>query len=300
MLRVGMVGLGIMGKPMAKNILKKGFSLTVSDINQAAVEEVVGCGASAGTYQEVAANCDVILLSLPNAAIVKDVIFGENGLASALKAGTIVCDTSSVSPEDSRECAQRLEKLGVDFVDAPVSGGEPGAINATLSIMCGGKQEAFEKLMPVFQAIGTSALLIGDSGAGSITKLANQIIVNLNITAVGEAMVFAAKAGVDPMKVYQAIRGGLAGSAVLDAKAPMMCAGDFKPGGTIQINHKDIRNVLSAAHAIDAPVPFTAQLFEMQQALKVAGCFKDDHSAYVKYFENLAGVKVSDCCKKED
>ena len=292
MQKIGFIGLGIMGRPMAENLLKGGHDVMVCDLNDAAVEELVGLGASSGTYAELAAACDPIFTILPTGAIVQEVLFGENGVASALTPGKVVCDMSSVTPGESQACYRRLREMGVGFVDAPVSGGEPGAVAGTLAIMCGGDQADFERLQPAFASMGSSALLIGGSGAGSVTKLANQIIVNLNIAAVSEALLLATKAGVDPMKVYHAIRGGLAGSTVLDAKAPMMCRRDFKPGGTIRVNHKDIKNVLATAHEIDVPLPLTAQLFEIQQALKVAGHMGDDHAGYVQYFEQLAGVTV--------
>ena len=292
MSKVGFIGLGIMGRPMAENLVKAGQDVMVSDLNAKVVEELCALGASSGTYAELARSCDLILTILPTGAIVREVLFGENGVASALTPGKVVCDMSSVTPGESQECYARLKAMGVGFVDAPVSGGEPGAIAGTLAIMCGGDQADFDRLVPLFEMMGSSALLIGGSGAGSVTKLANQIIVNLNIAAVSEALVLATKAGVDPMKVYHAIRGGLAGSAVLDAKAPMMCRRDFRPGGTIRVNHKDIKNVLATAHEIDVPLPLTAQLFEVQQALKVSGHMDDDHSGYVQYFEQLAGVVV--------
>ena len=292
MSKIGFIGLGIMGKPMAKNLLKGGCDVMVTDLNGAAVAELEALGAASGTYAQIAESCDCILMILPTAAIVQDVIFGENGLFSHLNAGQVVCDLSSVTPGDSRLCYDRLKEIGVGFVDAPVSGGEPGAIAGTLAIMCGGDQADFDKLLPAFKCMGSSALLIGGSGAGSVTKLANQIMVNLNIAAVSEALVLAAKAGVDPMKVYKAVRGGLAGSTVLDNKAPMMCQRNFKPGGTIKVNHKDIKNVLATAHELDVPLPLTAQLFEIQQALKVSGHFMDDHAGYVQFFEQLAGVVV--------
>ena len=292
MSKVGFIGLGIMGRPMAENLVKAGQDVMVSDLNAKVVEELCALGASSGTYAELARSCDLILTILPTGAIVREVLFGENGVASALTPGKVVCDMSSVTPGESQECYARLKAMGVGFVDAPVSGGEPGAITGTLAIMCGGDQADFDRLVPLFEIMGSSALLIGGSGAGSVTKLANQIIVNLNIAAVSEALVLATKAGVDPMKVYHAIRGGLAGSAVLDAKAPMMCRRDFRPGGTIRVNHKDIKNVLATAHEIDVPLPLTAQLFEVQQALKVSGHMDDDHSGYVQYFEQLAGVVV--------
>jgi len=292
MSKIGFIGLGIMGKPMAKNLLKAGVELLVNDLNQAAVDEVVAAGGKAASYQEIGENCDIVLTILPSGPIVKSVLFGENGVAQYLSAGKLVCDLSSVTPTESKFCHEELAKKGVGFVDAPVSGGEPGAVAGTLAIMCGGEEEDFNRLKPLFDIMGSSALLIGPSGSGSVTKLANQIMVNLNIVAVSEALVLATKAGADPMKVYKAIRGGLAGSSVLDAKAPMMCARNFKPGGKISINHKDIKNVLATAHDVDVPLPFTALLFEVQQALKANGHFDDDHAGYVQYFEALAGVQV--------
>ena len=292
MAKVGFIGLGIMGRPMAKNLINGGVDLMVSDLNQEAVADLVSMGATAGTSAEIGAACDVIITILPNGAIVQSVLFGEGGVASTLTAGKVVCDMSSVTPTESQTCYNKLKDMGVGFVDAPVSGGEPGAIAGSLAIMCGGDKKDFDAMMPYFEILGNSALLIGGPGSGSVTKLANQVIVNLNIAAVSEALVLAAKAGVDPMKVYKAIRGGLAGSAVLDAKAPMMCERNFAPGGKISINHKDIKNVLSTAHSIDVPMPLTAQLFEIQQALKVGGHMDDDHAGYVQYFEQLAGVEV--------
>ena len=292
MSKVGFIGLGIMGKPMASHLAKAGIDLMVSDLNTALVEELCALGAKSGTYEEIGKQCDIIITILPTGAIVRSVLFGEGGIAAHLTAGKVVCDMSSVTPGESQECYNRLKEIGVGFVDAPVSGGEPGAIAGTLAIMCGGDQADFDRLVPLFDIMGNSALLIGASGAGSVTKLANQIIVNMNIATVAEALTLATKAGVDPMNVYKAIRGGLAGSTVLDAKAPMMCARNFKPGGTIRVNHKDIKNVLATAHEIDVPVPLTAQLFEIQQALKVSGHMDDDHSGYVQYFEALADVTV--------
>lgn len=292
MRKVGFIGLGIMGCPMAKNLVKAKIPLMVSDLYAAAVDALVSAGAEAGTYEEIGEACDIIITILPNGAIVQDVLFGLHGVAGKLQAGAVVCDMSSVTPTESKTCYDKLKEQDVGFVDAPVSGGEPGAVAGTLAIMCGGDQRDFDTMMPLFEIMGSSALLIGGSGSGSVTKLANQVIVNLNIAAVSEALVLATKAGADPMKVYKAIRGGLAGSAVLDAKAPMMCSRNFKPGGKISINHKDIKNVLATAHAIDVPMPFTAQLFEVQQALKVGGHMDDDHSGYVQYFEQLADVEV--------
>lgn len=289
---IGFIGLGIMGKPMVKNLLKAGVQVRVNDLVQSAVDEVAALGALPSTQAQIGADCDVVFAILPNGAIVQNVLFGENGVASTLRQGALVVDMSSVTPGESRACAERLAKQDVAFLDAPVSGGEPGAINGTLSFMVGGDEETFQRAQPYFDIMGSSAIRIGGVGSGSITKLANQIIVNLGIAAVSEAFVLAAKAGADPEKVYQAIRGGLAGSAVLDAKAPMMYSRNFTPGGKISINHKDIKNVMNAAHTMNVPLPLTAQLYEIMQSLMLHGLADNDHSAIVRYFEELAMVKV--------
>lgn len=291
-MKVGFIGLGIMGRPMAKNLLKAGVELVVSDLNQEAVADVVAAGAVEGTYAQIGEQCERIIIMVPSGAISKSILFGEGGVASTIKAGAVVCDMSSVTPVESQECYAGLKEKGVGFVDAPVSGGEPGAVNGTLAIMAGGDQKDFDAMKEYFEILGNSALLIGGSGSGSVTKLANQVIVNNTIAVVSEAFVLATKAGADPEKVYQAIRGGLAGSAVLDAKIPMIIERNFKPGGPIRINHKDIKNVVNTAHSIDVPIPYTAQLYEILQTLKIHGHMEDDHGGIVQYFEKLAGVEV--------
>lgn len=290
--RIGFIGLGIMGAPMALNLCKAGYPPAVYDLNPAAVKRLADAGAEALSPQELGAACDVVFTILPNGPIVDAVLFGENGVVDAMKSGALVVDMSSVTPEESRSFALRLSERGVGFLDAPVSGGEPKAIDGTLAFMVGGAQADFDRAVPYFKAMGASWLLVGSCGCGSITKLSNQVIVNLTIAAVAEALVLATKAGADPERVYQAIRGGLAGSAVLDAKAPMMLARNFVPGGKIAINLKDIKNVMSSAHAMDVPLPMTAQLLEIMQSLKVSGHLNDDHSGMVQYFESLAGVEV--------
>ena len=291
-MKAGFIGLGIMGKPMAKNLVKAGCELYVNDLNKSAVAELVEVGAKEGDYETIGKECDVLFTILPNGAIVQNVLFGENGIAQYLKEGSVVCDMSSVTPTESCTCAEKLEKMNIGFVDSPVSGGEPKAIDGTLAFMAGGKQEHFDKLKPYFDIMGASALLIGKSGSGSVTKLTNQVIVNMTIATVSEAFVLCTKAGADPEKVYQAIRGGLAGSVILDAKIPMILERNFNPGGKISINHKDIKNVMATAHDIDVPMPFTSQLFEIMQNLKITGHFDDDHCGIVQYFEKLAGVEV--------
>ena len=201
-MKVGFIGLGIMGRPMAKNLVKAGVELLVTDLNKEAVADVVAAGAKEASYQEIGEACEIVFTIVPNGDIVKSILFDENGVASTLKAGSIVCDMSSVTPVESKECYTRLKEKGVGFVDAPVSGGEPGAIAGTLAIMAGGDEKDFNALKEYFDILGSSALLIGESGSGSVTKLANQIIVNNTIAVVSEAFVLATKAGADPQKVY--------------------------------------------------------------------------------------------------
>ncbi|CQR73772.1 2-hydroxy-3-oxopropionate reductase [Sporomusa ovata DSM 2662] len=291
--KIGFIGLGIMGKPMAKNLLEAGYELVVCDIVKAAVDELAKAGAkSAATPKEVAEQTGIILTMLPNSPHVKTVILGEDGVIEGAKRGAIVADMSSIAPLVSREVAQKLAEKGVEMLDAPVSGGEPKAIDGTISVMVGGKKEIFERCYPILKAMAGSVVHTGDIGAGNITKIANQIIVALNIAAVSEALVLASKAGVDPELVYQAIRGGLAGSTVLDAKAPMMMDRNFKPGFRINLHIKDLNNVLETSHGVGVPLPLTAAVMEMMQSLKVDGFEMEDHSSLVKYYEKLAKVEV--------
>ena len=289
---VGIIGLGIMGKPMAKNLIKGGFSLYVHDVDALAVAELTALGAEACTPAVMAARCDAILTMLPSGAVVKQVLLGTDGVLAHVRRGTLVMDMSSVTPEETQACGAAALTAGADYLDAPVSGGEPKAIDGTLAFMVGGTEAAFAKAKPLFDCMGASAVLVGGVGAGCVAKLANQVIVNLTIAAVSEALTLAVKAGVDPQKVFSAIRGGLAGSAVLEAKAPMMLAHNFRPGGKLSINRKDIGNVLQTAHHVDMPMPLTAQLMEMMTVLKGTGHIEDDHGGIVQYYEALAGVTV--------
>jgi len=293
MSKIGFIGLGIMGKPMAKNLLKAGYELVVYDINKQAVKDLVGVGAQEGfSPKDVAERTEIIITMLPNSPHVKEVILGENGVLEGAKPGKIIVDMSSIAPLVSREIAAKVKEKGVEMLDAPVSGGEPKAIDGTLSIMVGGSSEVFEKVKDILLCMGSSAVLVGDIGSGNITKLANQIIVALNIAAMSEALVLATKAGVDPEKVYQAIRGGLAGSTVLDAKAPMVMQRNFNPGFRIELHIKDLMNALDTAHEIGVPAFLTAQVMEIMQALKVEGKEKQDHSSIIQFYEKLAGVEV--------
>ena len=290
--QIGFIGLGIMGLPMAKRLLEAGYQLLVNDVSQERVEILTRLGARSAACSQIGQECGLVFTILPNGGIVQRVLFAPDGVAGSLAPGSLVVDMSSVTPGDSKICAEKLGTLGCRFLDSPVSGGEPGAVNGTLAFMVGGDSADFERAKPCFEVMGASATMVGPVGSGSVTKLANQIIVNMGIAAVSEAMVLATRAGADPGRVFQAIRGGLAGSAVLEAKAPMMLRRDFKPGGKISINHKDVKNVIATAHELDVPLPLTAQLFEIMQALKVGGHMDEDHSGIVQYFERLAGVVV--------
>ena len=290
---IGLIGLGIMGRPMARNLLKAGHKLVVYDIVPQAVDEIMSEGAEgAHSAKEVAEKCDFVITMVPNSPHVKAAIFGEKGVAEGIKPGSLVVDMSSIDPTVSREVGIGLKEKGVRFLDAPVSGGEPKAIDGTLAIMVGGDQADFDEAKPIFDAMG-SAVLCGDIGAGQVTKLANQIVVALNIAAVGEALTLAMKSGVDPDLVYQAIRGGLAGSTVMDAKAPMMMDRNFKPGFRISLHIKDLQNALAAGQNTGVPLPLTAMAMEMMQAIKIDGHLEDDHSALVFFSEKLANVEVN-------
>ncbi len=292
-MKIGFIGLGIMGKPMGKNLLKAGYELVVYDVTKAAVDDLVAAGAqTALNPKEVAKQVEYIVTMLPNSPHVKQVVLGENGVIEGAKAGTVVIDMSSIAPLVSREIAAKLAEKSIEMLDAPVSGGEPKAIDGTLSVMVGGKKEIFEKCFPIMKAMAGSVVLTGDIGAGNVTKLANQIVVTLNIAAVSEALVLATKAGVDPELVYKAIRGGLAGSTVLDAKAPLMFDRKFDPGFRINLHIKDLNNVLETSHEVGVPLPLTSAVMEMMQALRVDGLGNNDHGSLVQYYEKLAKVEV--------
>jgi 2-hydroxy-3-oxopropionate reductase len=290
---IGFIGLGIMGKPMSKNLLKAGYNLVVLDLIQSSVDELVSQGAEkAATPAEVAAKCEVIITMLPNSPEVKEVVLGKKGLIGGLRTGSVLIDMSSISPIVSRELSQKLEEKGVEMLDAPVSGGEPKAIEGTLSVMVGGKKEVFERCYPILKAMASSVVHTGSIGAGNVTKLANQIIVALNIAAMSEALVLAAKAGVEPELVYKAIRGGLAGSTVLDAKAPLVMDRKFDPGFRINLHIKDLGNVLDTSHEIGVPLPLTSAVMEIMQALRVDGLGNKDHGSIIQYYEKLAKIEV--------
>ena len=293
-MKIGFIGLGIMGKPMSKNLLKAGYSLTVLDRNAAVLDELITAGArTATTPKALAAECDIIITMLPNSPHVKEVVLGENGVIEGAKPGSVLIDMSSIAPLVSREISEALALKQVAMLDAPVSGGEPKAIDGTLSVMVGGDKAVFDSCFEVMKAMGGSVVHTGDICAGNVTKLANQVIVALNIAAMSEALVLATKAGVNPDLVFQAIRGGLAGSTVLEAKAPMVMDRNFKPGFRIDLHIKDLANALDTSHGVGAQLPLTAAVMEMMQALKADGLGTADHSALACYYEKLAKVEVT-------
>lgn len=291
---VGFIGLGIMGKPMAKNLLKAGFPLMVYSRSKDSIEDLTKEGAfPALSPKEVAERSDVIITMLPDSPEVRDVILGENGVIHGIKPGTLMIDMSSINPLVTIEIAKILQERGVKMLDAPVSGGEMGAIQGTLAIMIGGDEKGFNACIDIFEAMGKTIVRVGDIGAGGFTKLVNQIIVALNIAAVGEAFTLGVKAGLDPQIIYEAIRGGLAGSHVLDAKAPKIFERNFKPGFKIRLHHKDLNNALSTGRDLGVPLPLTSIIQQIIISLMAEGRAEEDHSAIATFFEESAKVEIT-------
>ncbi len=292
-MKIGFIGLGIMGKPMVRNLIKANHEVVVYDIIKENVEISVSDGARAvESAKAVAEECNIIITMLPNGPHVKSVVMGEDGVLEGAKAGSILIDMSSIAPLVSQEIEKKCTEKGIKMLDAPVSGGEPKAIDGTLSIMVGGDKAVFDEVYDILMSMGGSAVLCGNVGAGNVTKLANQIIVALNIAAVSEAFTLSTMANVDPLKVFDAIKGGLAGSTVMNAKIPMITDGNFKPGFKIDLHIKDLNNALETGHSVGAPLPLTATVMEMLQNLHASGCGQEDHSAIAKFYEKLAGIEI--------
>ena len=291
---IGFIGLGIMGRPMVRNLMKAGYSLTVYDVVGSAMEEMVTEGAKpASSSAEVAASAPIVITMVPDSADSEAAILGENGVLEGTSEGSVVIDMSSIAPASSHKIAAACEDQGVAFLDAPVSGGEPGAVSGTLAIMVGGKQDVFDAHVGLLEAMGSSIVLCGDYGAGNTTKLANQIIVAANIEAVGEALTLVRKAGLDPAVVFEAIKGGLAGSNVLNAKGPMMIDGNFDAGFRIVLHHKDLNNALLTGKDLGVGLPVTSLVQQMIVSLINDGKGNADHSAIANFIEDMAGVTIS-------
>ena len=293
MSQIGFIGLGIMGRPMSRNLMKAGHTVIVYDVAPASVDEIVGAGAQRGqSSSDVAGRAEIVITMLPDGPEVEQAILGPGGVLEGAKKGTIVVDMSSISPLVSQKVGAACAQKGVEFIDAPVSGGEPKAVDGTLAIMAGGKQAIFDKVKPVLEKMGSSVTLTGAVGAGNVTKLANQIMVACNIAAMGEALVLATKAGLDPEVVFNAVKGGLAGSTVLNAKAPMVISRNFKPGFRIRLHQKDLRNALLAAESMKVPLPLTSLVQQMLMSLMNEGKGDLDHSGIAQFTESLAGIQV--------
>ena len=293
-MKIGFIGLGIMGKPMVKNLIKAGHELYINDRNQETIAELVDLGATAvANGKEAAQAGELVITMLPNSPHVKTVALGEGGIIEGAHEGLVYVDMSSIAPLVSREVHDALAEKGLPMLDAPVSGGEPKAIDGTMSVMVGGDKAVFDAVKPVIDVMAGDVTYVGSIGAGNIAKLANQTIVAVNIAACAEAFTLAQKAGVDPEAVYKAIRGGLAGSTVMDAKVPMMLARNFNPGFRINLHIKDLGNVLDTGHGVNAPLPLTSLVREMMSVLDGDGHAAEDHSSLVKVYEKLANIELA-------
>jgi 3-hydroxyisobutyrate dehydrogenase len=291
--RIGLIGLGIMGKPMARNLLKAGFPLTVYSRRRSSVEELITDGAiGAHSSREVAAASDVIITIVTDTPDVRQVLLGEEGVLSGIRSGATIIDMSTISPSATREIAAVVREKGADFLDAPVSGGEGGAIAGTLSIMVGGREETFSASLPILQAMGKNIIHVGETGAGQLTKLCNQIAVAIANLAMSEALIFGAKAGIDLGKMHQAISGGAAGSWQLSNLAPRIFQRDFAPGFMVKLQQKDLKLVLQEADQMKLALPATSLAHSLFNALETTGASDEGTQALVKVFEKLADVEV--------
>jgi len=291
--KVGFIGLGIMGKPMARNLMEAGYELTVHNRSRGPVDELASDGAVAGeSAKEVAQNSDIIVTMLPNSPQVSEVVAGEDGVLEGAREGSLIVDMSSISPPVSQELAKAAQEKGVRMLDAPVSGGDVGAIEGTLSIMVGGSEEDFERAKPLFEVMGSAITHVGPAGAGQVVKVANQIVVALTIEAVSEALVLCSRSGVDPARTLDALSGGLAGNQVMKVRRDNFLNHDFSPGFRIDLHHKDLGNALAAGREFGMPLPMTALVDQMLQALRMKGYGGEDHSALLRVIEDWAQHEI--------
>ncbi len=292
--RIGLVGLGIMGRPMARNLLNAGYPLVVHDINRDAVAELAAAGAEpAASAREVAATTDVLITMLPDSPEVRDAYAGPGGAFEAIRPGWLAIDMSSISPRVARELAERAGAGGATMLDAPVSGGDKGAIAGTLSIMVGGSKEAFDRAQPIFEVLGKTIVHVGPAGAGQVVKVCNQVVVAVVIEALSEALVLGAKAGVEPDRILDVLQGGLAATKVAELRRTNMLEGKFDPGFRIRLHLKDLRNALDLGREIGVALPATADVEQLMVAARTAGRGEYDHSGLITVIEDLAGYRVS-------
>jgi 2-hydroxy-3-oxopropionate reductase len=295
MVKIGFIGLGVMGKPMAKNLLKAGHQLVVYDIVKEKVDDLVQAGAEpAENCRDAAGRGDIIILMLPDSPEVEAVMLGEEGVLEGARPDSVIIDMSSISPLVDIALEKKATEKNLKMLDAPVSGGEPGAVAGTLAIMVGGDASTFEEVKGILQIMGTSVVRVGEIGAGQFTKLANQILVAVHLQAMSEALVFAKKAGLDVQKVYDAVKGGLAGSNVLDAKVPLVLKRNYKPGFRIKLHIKDLKNALIAGRELGIPLPATALAQAFFEACDAAGRGNLDHGALITVTEELAKAQVGE------
>jgi len=300
MAKVGYIGLGIMGASIARNLMKAGHQLVVHNRSQAIVDQLVSTGATAaGSPKEVAQQVEFVFTNLPDSPDVEKVVLGANGIIEGAHAGLVYIDNSTIKPETARLIAEKLAAVGVQALDAPVSGGDVGARDGTLTIMVGGPQEAFDRAVPLFQAIGKAYVLVGDSGAGQIAKVCNQIIVGAQMVALAEALITAQKAGVDPKRVVDAIKGGAAQMWTLDVKPPRLFAGNRKPGFKAYMQHKDHGIILDTAKTYGIPVPMSALVMQLYTAMLEQGNRELDNSAIISVYESLTGITLEEPLKDQ-
>jgi 2-hydroxy-3-oxopropionate reductase len=291
-MKVGFIGLGIMGAPMASHLIKGGHEVFLSSRSSVPAELIGAGGTTCANSKEVAEKADVVIMMVPDTPDVDKVLFGPNGVVEGLSKGSVVVDMSSISPLATKEFAKQINRLGCDYLDAPVSGGEVGAKNATLTIMVGGTQAAFDRVKPLFDLMGKNITLVGGNGDGQTAKVANQIIVALNIEAVAEALLFAAKAGADPARVREALMGGFASSRILEVHGERMVKRTFNPGFKIELHQKDLNLALSSAREIGVSLPNTATAQQLFSACAAHGGAKWDHSALIKALELMANYEI--------
>jgi 2-hydroxy-3-oxopropionate reductase len=291
--KVGFIGLGIMGKPMARNLIRAGYDLVVHNRSPGPVEELSGEGAeAAGGPREVAQNSDIIITMLPDSPHVREVVAGENGVLEGINEGSLVVDMSTISAVVTQELAAEAKKKGASMIDAPVSGGDVGAIEGTLSIMVGGEEADFERAKPLFDVVGSTVNHVGPAGAGQVTKAANQIVVALTIEAVSEALVLGSKGGVAPEKILDVLSGGLAGNKVMEVKREKFLSHTFDPGFRIELHHKDLGIALAAGREYEVALPVTALVDQMLLSMRRKGFGGEDHSALLRVIEDLSQHEI--------
>lgn len=294
--KVGFIGLGIMGRPMAKNLIEAGYDLVLHNRTQSKAEELAeeAGGVAVGTSREVAEQTDIVITCLPDSPDVEAVVEGEDGVLGGIRPGALLVDMSTISPVVSRRLAERIEEAGASMLDAPISGGDTGAIEGTLSIMVGGEEDDFERARPLFEVMGSTVVLVGDKGAGQVTKAANQVLVGLTIAAISEALVLGSKGGVKPEKILDVLGGGFASNRVMEVRRDNFLNHDFTPGFRSELHHKDLGIATEAAREYGVSLPLTAIVDQLFLTMKKKGWGEHDHSGLLQVFEELSNYRIGD------